>query len=99
MMSDPATIGEVIRRLQDALGSLEIALERRIEVDRSQAALASQIYAFETDRARLAAELDEMAARSRQLETTNRDVAARLGEAIDSIGAVIAAHDRCERPP
>ena len=93
-MSDPTAIEEATRRLQDALDSLEAALERRVEADRSQAALANQVHAFETDRSRLAAELDAVVARSRQLESTNRDVAARLDAAIDSIRTVIAAHHR-----
>jgi chromosome segregation ATPase len=93
-MSDPVAIEEATRRLQEALDSLEAALERRTEADRSQAAMAAQVHAFESDRARLAAELDDLAARSRQLESTNRDVAACLDEAIDGIRAVIAAHDR-----
>ncbi len=93
-MSESNAVEEATRRLQEALDSLEAALERRIEVDRSHAALAGQVHAFEADRARLAAELDAMAARSRQLESSNREVATRLDEAIDSIRTVIATHDR-----
>jgi len=93
-MTNPTAIEEATRRLQEALDSLEAALERRVETDRSQAALAAQVHAFETDRSRLADELDTMAARSRELESTNRDVAARLDAAIDSIRAVIATHHR-----
>lgn len=94
-MTDPTAIEEATRRLQEALDSLEAALERRVEADRSQAALAGQVHAFESDRARLAAELDEMAARSRQLESANRDVADRLDAAIEGIRTVIAsAQDR-----
>ena len=93
-MSDPVAIEEATRRLQEALDSLEVAHERRMEADRGHAALAGQVHAFEMDRARLAAELDEMAARSRQLESSSRDVAARLDEAIEGIRDVIAAHDR-----
>jgi uncharacterized protein (DUF3084 family) len=92
-MTDPKAIEVATRRLQEALDSLEAALERRMETDRSQAALAGQVHAFEADRSRLAAELDAMAARSRQLESANRDVAVRLDKAIDSIRTVIAAHD------
>jgi len=90
-MSD--AIEAATKRLQHALDALESALERRIEVDREQAATASRVHAFEADRSRLAAELDAMTARSRHLETTNRDVARRLDEAIESIRAVIDAHD------
>jgi len=93
-MTNSTAIEEATRRLQEALDSLDAALERRVETDRSQAALASQVHAFETDRSRLADELDAMAARSRELESTNRDVAARLDAAIDQVRAVIAAHHR-----
>lgn len=93
-MTNPNEIEGATKRLQDALDSLEAAMERRVEVDRGQAALAGQVQAFEADRSRLAAELDITAARQRQLETTNREVAARLDEAIETIRTVIAAHDR-----
>ena len=93
-MTDSHEIEGATKRLQEALDSLETAMERRAEVDRDQAALAGQVQAFEADRSRLAAELDVTAARSRQLETTNRDIAARLDEAIETIRTVIAAHDR-----
>jgi len=93
-MTNPNEIEGATKRLQDALDSLETAMERRVEVDRGQAALAGQVQAFEADRSRLAAELDITAARQRQLETTNREVAARLDEAIETIRTVIAAHDR-----
>ena len=93
-MTNANEIEGATKRLQDALESLEAAMERRAEVDRSQTALAGQVQAFEADRSRLAAELDITAARQRQLETTNREVAARLDEAIETIRTVIAAHDR-----
>lgn len=93
-MTDPTAIAGATRRLQEALDLLEGAMERKTEADRGQAALAGQLHAFEADRSRLAAELDTAAARSRQLETVNREVASRLDEAIDTIRTVIAAHDR-----
>jgi septal ring factor EnvC (AmiA/AmiB activator) len=95
---DPSEIEGATKRLQAALDSLETAMERRTEVDRGQAALAGQLQAFEADRSRLAAELDVTAARSRALETTNRDIAARLDEAIDTIRTVIAANDHQDDP-
>lgn len=93
-MTSPNEIEGATKRLQQALDSLESAMERRLEVDRGQAALAGQVRAFEVDRSRLAAELDVTVSRSRQLETANREVAARLDEAIETIRTVIAAHDR-----
>jgi hypothetical protein len=93
-MSDPSAIELAARRLKDALESLELAVDRRVENDRDVAALNAQVHAFETDRARLATELDASAARSRDLETTNRDVALRLDGAIDTIRGVLDRHDR-----
>lgn len=92
-MNDPSAIEQATRRLKDALESLESAVDRRIENDRDVAALNAQVHAFESDRARLAAELDTTAARSRELETTNREVAQRLDEAIESIRGVLDSHD------
>jgi len=82
------------KRLQSALDALEGAVERRLEGDRGHAALASQVHAFDSDRARLACELDATAARARSLETTNREVAQRLDEAIATIRSVIETQDR-----
>ncbi|HEY2135388.1 MAG TPA: DUF4164 domain-containing protein [Xanthobacteraceae bacterium] len=88
-MSDASVIETATRRLQSALEALEGAIERRLEQDQGQAALASQVHAFDSDRARLAAELDAVTARARALETTNRDVAQRLDDAIATIRSII----------
>lgn len=93
-MSDPSAIEQATRRLKDALEALESVVERRVERDHDAAALNAQVQAFESDRARLAAELDTAAARARELETANREVAERLDEAIDGIRTVLAGHDR-----
>ena len=52
-------------------------------------ALADQIQALGTDRARLAGELDQVTARSRKLETANREIAQRLDQAIETIRGVL----------
>jgi len=44
------------------------------------------------DRARLASELDHATARSRGLESANRDVAQRIDQAIETISGVLT-HD------
>jgi hypothetical protein len=90
-MTDASAIEAATRRLAAALDALEAAVERRREADRSEGALAAQVQALGTDRSRLAADLDVVTARSRRLESTNRDIAQRLDVAIDSIRAVIEA--------
>ena len=93
-MSDADAIDAACKRLAAALEALEGAVERRAETDRDQAALADQVHAFETDRARLAAELDQVTARARHLEDANREVTRRLDEAIVTIRAVIEEQER-----
>ena len=76
-------------RLTLALEALDAAAERRRDADRKARALSDQFHALDADRARLASELDEAAARSRQFESANRDVAERIDAAIETIRAVL----------
>jgi len=89
-MSDTDSIEAASRRLALALEALDAAAERRREADRSADALTTQIHALGDDRARLAGELDSAIARARALETTNREVAQRIAQAIESIRGVLA---------
>jgi chromosome segregation ATPase len=88
-MSETDSIEIASRRLTLALNALEAAAERRGETDRNEAALATQVQALGTDRARLASELDHATARSRGLETANREVAQRIVQAIEVIRGVL----------
>ena len=88
-MSETDPIEMAGRRLALALDALEAATERRCEADGGAAALADQIHALGADRARLAGELDHAAARSRTLETANREVAQRIAQAIETIRSVL----------
>ncbi len=92
-MSETDSIETASRRLTLALDALEAATERRREADRSEEALVSQIQALGTDRARLASELDQATARSRGLESANREVAQRIDQAIETIRGVLADDD------
>lgn len=93
-MSDADAIDAACRRLAAALEALESAVERRAETDRDLAAVADQVHAFETDRARLATELDQVTAHARHLEDANREVARRLADAIETIRTVIEEQER-----
>jgi chromosome segregation ATPase len=77
------------RRLAVALDALDAACDRRGDADRQQEALIEQVHALGDDRARLASELDHAAARGRGLEAANRDVAARLAAAIETINGIL----------
>jgi hypothetical protein len=93
-MTETGAIDAATKRLALALEALEAAIERRRESDRGEAALAAQLHALGTDRSRLASELDQAAARSRKLETTNREIATRLDSAMETIRSVIESNER-----
>jgi uncharacterized protein DUF4164 len=93
-MSDASAVDAATRRLALALDGLAAAAERRRDADRDEEKLLAQLHTLGTDRSRLASDLDHVTARSRQIETTNREIARRLDVAIESIRSVIEAHDR-----
>jgi hypothetical protein len=92
-MSETDSVAVASRRLSLALDALEAAAERRDETDRNEETLAMQIQALGNDRARLASQLDQAAARSRGLEAANRDVAQRIVQAIETINGVLTGED------
>ena len=92
-MSDQSAIDQALRRLALALDSLDAAVERRWQSDRSEEGLANQVHALGVDRTRLAEALDSEAARARRLESTNREIAGRLDAAIASIQAVLDSNE------
>ena len=91
-MTEANAIEAATRRLSAALDALEAATERRREADRGEQTLVAQVQAMGEDRSRLASDLDLQAARSRRLETTNREVARRLDAAIETIKTVLDGH-------
>ena len=93
-MSDTSAIDAASRRLALAMDALEAAIERRQEADRGQSDLSDQLHALGSDRSRLASDLDTSAARIRKLETTNREIARRLDNAIELVRNVLEANDR-----
>jgi hypothetical protein len=92
-MTDGEGIEGATRRLALALDALEAAVDRRCETDRGAEGLAAQLHAMVSDRSQLAADLDAAAARARGLESANREVARRLGEAIDTIRSVLGGNE------
>jgi hypothetical protein len=93
-MTDQTAIDAATKRLTRALEALDAAVDRRLEADRDEARLADQVHTLGVDRARLAAELDAQTARSRALESANRDIARRLDAAIDNIRSVLGAQSQ-----
>jgi len=92
-MMEQSAIDMAVKRLAMALDALDAAVERRREADRSEDTLAAQVQALGVDRTKLAASLDGETARSRKLEATNREIAARLDAAIASIQSVLDTNE------
>ena len=86
-------VDQAVKRVLDALDALDAALEQRLEDDRRHGKTGEQVHAFNVDRARLAAELDDARARSRALEASNREAARRIDTAMSAIRAVISANE------
>lgn len=91
-MPDSLSVGEALRRLDQALGALESVLDRRLESDASVAGLEGELHRLGTDRSRLAQSLDAAEARAARLEEANVTVSRGLVSAMESIRDVIARH-------
>jgi hypothetical protein len=83
---------QAVKRVIDALDALDAALEQRFANDLGGGALTEQVHVFNIDRSRLASELDAARARTRELESSNREAARRIDEAMSAIRDVIAAN-------
>lgn len=88
-MTGEATLKEVIGRLGKALGSLEDAVEARLEREQGFADAEAELQRMNADRSRLAQEIDGSEARAKRLEEVNREVSRRLVTAMETIRAVL----------
>jgi hypothetical protein len=91
-----AAVDDALKRLVDALDSLDAAMELRLDNERRRGSLVEQVQAFSLDRARLAGELDGAEARARALATANREAVHRLDEAMTMVRAIIASNEHPE---
>ncbi len=83
---------QAVKRVINALDALDAVLEQRFGSARRGGALTEQVHVFNIDRSRLASELDAAQARTRELESSNREAVRRIDEAMSAIRAVIAAN-------
>src|SRR4051794_35987032 len=89
----PASLEDALERLEGALGLLEAAVSRRLEVERRRGDLETELQLMQDDRARLAVELDGATARLNRNEAAARDVGERVQRAVVSIQDVLAHID------
>ncbi len=81
---------QAVRRLEAALESLEVAVEHRLAQSGGAEDLSGEVQMLTADRARLAETLDQAQARAARLENLNNDVSRRLGNAVETIRAILA---------
>jgi predicted nucleic acid-binding Zn-ribbon protein len=91
-MVEPSPVETSLKRLGLALTTLEAAVERRFDRDRSLSSLEDELVRAGEDRSRLAGELDQEKTRSTRLEETNHEVSRRLVSAMESIRSVLDVH-------
>jgi chromosome segregation ATPase len=91
-MGEASPIEGALRRLEEALGSLETVVDDRLQGAAQAENLENEVHRLGTDRSRLAQSLDAAEARSMRLETANREVSRRLVTAMESIRAVLDRH-------
>lgn len=88
-MTAEKNIHVALSDLGSAITSLENALDMRIERQRENGEVESEVKRVHVDRARLAQELDQSQFRANRLEEVNREVSRRLVTAMETIRAVL----------
>ncbi|MCJ8055441.1 DUF4164 domain-containing protein [Shinella curvata] len=88
-MTNGETVRTAIEELRKALSSLDNALDMRFERERDRGDVESEVRRVNTDRSRLAQELDQSEFRANRLEEVNREVSRRLVTAMETIRAVL----------
>lgn len=78
-----------LKRLAEALGALELAVEARLEREQFLGDAEAEVQRMGADRTRLAEALDGAAAKAQRLENTNKEVSRRLVDAMETIRAVL----------
>ena len=78
-----------LNELKQAISGLENAVDMRIERQREQGDIESEVRRVHADRSKLAQELDQAEFRANRLEEVNREVSRRLVTAMETIRAVL----------
>lgn len=88
-MATPQTLTQVLNRLNKALAALEDAVDRNAQLREEYKDAEEEAQRLNSDRSRLATELDTAEARSERLEEVNKEVSRRLVTAMETIRAVL----------
>jgi hypothetical protein len=82
-------VADAMARLNRSLDLLEDAISVQLERELETIDATAEVQRMGADRTRLALSLDEAEARSRRLESANREVSRRLVGAMEAIRAVL----------
>ncbi len=88
-MPDAKTARSALDELSKVLGRLENAVDAHVEKCRDVADADEEVQRLNSDRSRLAQELDQCEARAKRLHDANREVSRRLVAAMETIRAVM----------
>ena len=88
-MTSQQTLSEVLNRLDKAVTSLEDAVDRQLEVRENYRDAEEEVQRMNSDRSKLATELDTSESRAERLEDVNKEVSRRLVTAMETIRAVL----------
>ena len=88
-MAAPQTLSQVLNQLENALAKLEDAVGRSAEIRTEYKDAEEEVQRLNSDRSRLADELDTSEGRAERLEEVNKEVSRRLVTAMETIRAVM----------
>lgn len=88
-MADQPTLKQVLDQMNRAISALEKSAEARAEQDGNYADAEEEVQRLNSDRAKLAQELDNSESKSERLTAANKEVSRRLVTAMETIRAVL----------
>lgn len=88
-MSAPQTLTQVLIRIDKALAQLNEVVDNNAEVRGEFKDAEEEVQRLNSDRSRLAGELDVSEGRAERLEEVNKEVSRRLVTAMETIRAVL----------
>ncbi len=91
MTASAPALETALRHLDAALGQLEAAAQRKLELERSRGDLQTELAIMQDDRARLAVDLDGALTRLATVEAAARHACERLERAQAAIASLMAA--------
>ncbi len=89
MNEDSTPYAEAVKRLEAALGLLEAAVSRRLDLESRRGDLETELQIMQDDRARLALELESATTRLARAEAAAADAGRRVERAIGAIRGVL----------